>query len=67
MAGQGGATLETGGLVARKPNYGHEKRQREKKRQQKMAEKAEKRRLRTEEDATRSLPPDGDQDREEDE
>ena len=51
--------------MARKPNYGHEKRQREKKRQQKKAEKAEKRRLRTEEEATRSLPPERDQDGEE--
>ena len=48
--------------MARKPNYGHEKRQREKKRQQKKAEKAEKKRLKTEEEAMGSLPPEGDQD-----
>jgi len=51
--------------VARKPNYGHEKRQREKERQQKKAEKAEKRRLRAEEEAMKSLPPEGDEDGEE--
>lgn len=51
--------------MARKPNYGHEKRQREKERQQKKAEKAEKRRLKAEEEALKSLPPEGDEDGEE--
>jgi hypothetical protein len=51
--------------VARKPNYGHEKRQREKKRQQKKAEKAEKNREKLEAEATTSLPPEEDQDGEE--
>ena len=43
--------------MARKPNYGHEKRQREKKRHQKKAEKAEKKKLRTEEEVEISPPP----------
>ena len=51
--------------MARKPNYGHEKRQREKERQQKKAEKAEKKRLKAEEEALKSLPPEGDEDGEE--
>ncbi len=51
--------------MARRPNYGHEKRQREKKRQQKKAEKAEKKRLKIEEEAMKSLPPEGDQAEEE--
>jgi hypothetical protein len=51
--------------VARKPNYGHEKRQREIKRSQKKAEKAEKKRLREEEETISSPPSDGDQDGEE--
>ena len=51
--------------MARKPNYGHEKRQREKKQQKKKAEKAEKKRLKLEEEATKSNPPEGDQDGEE--
>lgn len=54
-----------GGCVARRPNYGHEKRQREKKRQQKKAEKAERKRLKAEEEAAESQPPEGDQDGEE--
>ncbi|MFC1790994.1 hypothetical protein ACFL0I_00800 [Gemmatimonadota bacterium] len=51
--------------MARKPNYGHEKRQREKKREQKRAEKAEKKRLKAEEEAMGSLAADGDPDEEE--
>jgi len=51
--------------VARKPNYGHEKRQREKERQQKKAAKAEKRKLKAEEEALKALPPEGDEDGEE--
>ncbi len=51
--------------MARKPNYGHEKRQREKTKQQKKAEKAEKKRLKAEEEAMKLAPPDPDQDVEE--
>jgi len=51
--------------LARKPNYGHEKRQREKKQQKKKAEKAEKKRLRLEEEAMKSRPPEEGQDVEE--
>jgi hypothetical protein len=62
----GGPSLERrGGFLARKPNYGHEKRQREKQRQQKKAEKADKKRLKTEEEETKSRPPEEDQDGEE--
>ena len=48
--------------MARKPNYGHEKRQRELKQQKKKAAKAEKKRLKAEEEAMKSAPsePDGD-------
>jgi hypothetical protein len=51
-----------GGRLARKPNYGHQKRQREKKKHKKKAEKAEKRKLRKEEEAMNALPPEEDQD-----
>ena len=51
--------------MARKPNYGHEKRQREKKRAQKKAEKAERKRLKAEEEAMKASPPEGEQDEEE--
>ncbi len=47
--------------MARKPNYGHEKRQREKTKNRKKAEKAEKKRLKTEDEATESLPPEEEQ------
>jgi hypothetical protein len=47
--------------LARKPNYGHEKRQREKKQAQKKAEKAEKKRLKLEEEAMKARPPEEDQ------
>lgn len=47
--------------MARKPNYGHEKRQREIKKNQKKAEKDEKKRLKTEDEATESLPPEEEQ------
>ena len=46
--------------MARKPNYGHEKRQREKKKEQKKAEKAERKKQKAEEELMKSLPPDGD-------
>ena len=51
--------------MARKPNYGHVKRQREKTKQQKKAEKAERKRLKAEEEAMKSAPPEPDQDVEE--
>ena len=37
--------------MARKPNYGHEKRQRELRKEQKKAEKAEKKKLKKEKEA----------------
>lgn len=43
--------------MARKPNYGHEKRQREIKRQKKKAEKAEKKRLKAEQDEAAAANP----------
>ena len=51
--------------MARKPNYGHEKRQREKRKKLKKAEKAEKKRLMAEEEAAASETPEGEQGEEE--
>ena len=47
--------------MARKPNYGHEKRQREKRKAAKKAEKAEQKRLKAEEEALKALPPEEEQ------
>jgi hypothetical protein len=45
--------------LARKPNYGHEKRQREIRKQKKKAQKAEMKRLKAEQDSDSALPPEG--------
>jgi hypothetical protein len=45
--------------LARKPNYGHEKRQREIRKKKKKAQKAEMKRLKAEQNAESAAPPEG--------